>query len=224
MTSFRADLLALGDCGDFLRWRRVTCIMQWAIDDCGPANDGCHGRNAAGRRIGVSLPLPRIDYDRADDYTAWVDYALACWEDAIDPGMQRAALMQELCAMTEDESSERQAWIWIAPILDSRAVAHIGKLFPRAEPAHPHGEWGLACDCSADRRSYSGRVRGGLMVCPSCLARLTDAAQSPIAKDRGWALELLPQIGWKPGDPLPPIYRTVDPPGSWRRVRSEESK
>jgi len=181
------------DCGtsDFLRWRRTRCIGQWAIDDC--------------RSIGSGVnPFDSL-VSAGNDYAGTTRDALKCWTCVMDrEGLHvanslRSGLLTELRAMTEHEDSEPNLPRWIAQPWDSRTLAHVGTLYSQ--------DWGFRCDCSAPRKHYSDRVRRGLLLCPVCLAHLSQGLDSGRAEIQTLSLQLLQQVGWKPGEPAPRIFR-----------------
>lgn len=205
-------LIALGNASDHLKWRRSLCIEQWAVDDCG----------LCPVQTDETPKEWRSEILQAKEYEFVVREAIPCWRWACagsaEAGQRLArSLVAELEAMTEDESTEPNEPRWVAPPLDSRARAHVATLYG--------SDWGFICDCSSPRRHYSDRVRGGLLVCPCCLAHLSNRiAAAPENRfvsheARRISEKLLGYIGWKPGDPPPVIYRTEQPQQSWHTRR-----
>ncbi len=203
------SLVALGDASAALTWRRGKCIEQWAVDDCGccPA------------QTSETPPQWRTHILTVDSYLEIVREAIPCWRFARaefgddHAEVLAAGLLDELRAMTEDESSEPNARRWVAPSLDSRSCSHIGHLVGKGDQIG----WAFMCDCSAQRRHYSDRVRGGLLPCPVCLAHLSADLQVP--RFRETSERLLQKIGWKLGNPPPIIWRTQETPTSWVTAR-----
>jgi hypothetical protein len=204
---FTEKLIELGAASEFLRWRRARCIQQWAVDDC----SSCPVQtNETPDRYRTRILL-------AKEYLAMVREAIPCWRYARDKFGQShstqlaLSLLTELHAMTEDESTEPNDYRWVAPPLSSRSMAHVGRLMG--------GGWGFRCDCSSAREHYSDRVRGGLLVCPCCLAHLSMNLTLLLGNYRETSERLLQQIGWKIGDPAPIIWRSETPPLSWVAAR-----
>jgi hypothetical protein len=127
--------------------------------------------------------------------------------DADDRDQLAAALLVELRAMTEEEQSEPNNYRWVAPPADSRSVAHV---------ACVSGDvWGTFCDCTVPRRSFTDRVRGGLLICPSCLSNVVYQCQRNNLESMVLGRHLLRQIGYKEEDPLPVIHRIQEREHGW---------
>lgn len=206
-------LFELGQASEHLRWRRGLCVKQWSIDDCSM----CSVQTDETPHEWRSKILLVESYDDI------VRQAMPCWRWAcagsIEAGQRLAeSLVVELEAMTEDETTEPNEPRWIAPPLNSNSQAHVARL---------HGDWGFICDCSAKRRHYSDRVRIGLLVCPCCLAGLSDAllTEDPrFTLRRSLAQKLLSYVGWKANDPPPVIWRTKGAEQSWVHRRETDNK
>lgn len=200
-------LLALDSTDELLGWRRCLCLQQWAIDDCG----------ACPVQTDETPPEFRIGVLFGGSYAEAVSTAMACWRwvgATMGEELQAelgAGILDELAAMTPNESSEPNDYRWVAPPLDSRAGAHVGHICGT--------DWGFVCDRSSARRNYSDRTRGGLIPCPICVAHLSNGLSSDHLVMRSRSERLLSQIGWKLGDPLPIIWRIVEREASWASSR-----
>jgi hypothetical protein len=228
----QAALLILAADNQHLLRRRTLCIVQWAVDDCGvyPVQTDRTPPEYQTDILGVWFNREMTGHQR---YREAVRGALACWRYARDDHSEERGqvlglgILGELAAMTENETDEPNAERWVAPPLNSRAVAHVGVLYHCPLPGPPDepdedppssSHWGFWCDSGSLRREFSDRVRGGLLLCPCCLAKASGYLSDQHSRLYESAKRLLQQVGWCVGDSPPVIWRIAESEASWRHI------